>query len=79
MGFTRRLRLTVGGYLDRWLATCSSTLRPTTLSTYRSLVRRHVEPRIGAAQLGRLTPIAIQQLYTDLGVCAAEANSSRSC
>ena len=59
-------RMTVAGYLDRWLATCSSTLRPTTLSTYSSLVRRHVNPRIGAAQLGRLTPITIQQMYTDL-------------
>jgi integrase len=68
-------RITVATYLDRWLASCRETLRSTTLSTYRSLVRCHIEPRIGAAQLGRLTPIAIQQLYADL---AADKVSPRT-
>jgi integrase len=56
-------RLTVGAFLDRWLAdTVKSTRRVTTFYTYRSFVRTHLKPRIGGLALSRLRPVHVQAL-----------------
>ena len=37
-------RLTLGTYLDQWLATHGPTLRPLTFWNYTRLIRRHLQP-----------------------------------
>lgn len=55
--------LTVGGYLDRWLAHARSRIRAVTYEGYESLIRLHVLPHIGARDLDGITPLDVQSLY----------------
>lgn len=54
-------RLKVGEYLIRWLEdSVKPTVRPYTLASYATLVRRHIVPELGNLRLGSLTPQDIQ-------------------
>ncbi|MBE3574715.1 MAG: site-specific integrase [Firmicutes bacterium] len=56
-------KITTGQYLQRWLQdAAASTLRPTTLSSYRYLVESHITPEIGRVPLQKLQPLHIQHL-----------------
>ncbi len=46
-------RVTFGAYAERWIEQ-HPRLRPKTVDVYRSLLRRHLEPRLGPVPLGRL-------------------------
>ena len=52
--------LQLGPYLEAWLATRALELRPSTLDTYRRLVRIHILPHLGALTLQDLTPQRLQ-------------------
>lgn len=65
-------RLTVGTYLRRWLD--GLAVRPRTQESYRSVIERHVSPRIGGVLLAELGPLDIDEMLTGLhraGVHAA--------
>jgi integrase len=47
---------------DRWLPHATTRVRPTTHERYRSLMRGHVEPRIGRVRLANLRPSHIQSV-----------------
>jgi integrase/predicted RNA-binding Zn-ribbon protein involved in translation (DUF1610 family) len=65
--FTPPTTVTVKQFLTgEWLPTVKSSLRPTTYSSYVMLTREHILPRLGALQLQKLTPGAINALYADL-------------
>lgn len=54
-------RLTVGAYLDRWLATSTDDpLRPRTAKLYRSIVEHDLKPAFGRVPLVKLTPDMVQ-------------------
>ncbi|HEY8853914.1 MAG TPA: site-specific integrase [Candidatus Dormibacteraeota bacterium] len=56
-------RLTVGGFLDRWLEdTVKPRVRPLTYSGYAVNVRRHIIPALGDVRLDRLSPEQVQNL-----------------
>jgi integrase len=60
---------TVGGFLSRWLDTVVvPTRKPTTVSSYRMLVRRYIEPKIGAIRLDKLTAEQVQAMLNALRV-----------
>lgn len=55
-------RLTVGGFLDRWLEdTVKPRVRPLTYSGYAVNVRRHIIPVLGDIRLDRLSPEQVQK------------------
>lgn len=56
---------TVAQFLEAWQESIESTVRPTTASTYATLIRLHVEPFIGKHILSRLQPQHLQRLYSD--------------
>ena len=65
--FTPPTRVTVKQFLfSEWLPTVKGSLRPTTYSSYAMLTRDHILPRLGALQLQKLTPGAINALYAHL-------------
>jgi integrase/predicted RNA-binding Zn-ribbon protein involved in translation (DUF1610 family) len=65
--FTPPTRVTVKQFLTgEWLPTVKGRLRPTTYSSYVMLTREHILPRLGALQLQKLTPGAINSLYAHL-------------
>jgi integrase len=66
LGSVELTDLTVGVYLERWLAHARSRVRVSTYEGYRSLVRCHAGPRLGNRLLVELHPLDLQQLYGDL-------------
>jgi integrase len=70
-------RMTLARYLeDRWLPHVATRVRPTTLERYASLLRRHIEPRIGRVRLAKLRPMHIQ---TALDGMLADGLAPRTC
>ncbi|MCL6633429.1 MAG: site-specific integrase [Alicyclobacillus herbarius] len=59
-------RQTLESYLRSWLADKQTQIRPGTWRSYSWLVERHVIPRIGHLQLGKLRPSHLQKLYTEM-------------
>jgi integrase len=55
-----RAKITLAVYAERWVAERAS-LRPRTVELYRWLLRKHVTPYLGDAQLGKLTPAVVRQ------------------
>lgn len=60
-------KTTVKEWLREWLKTyAENTVKPYTLSSYKSIVKNHIIPRLGAMQLQELRGNHIQQFYNDL-------------
>ncbi len=60
-------KMTVGDYLDQWLATSAQhRVRPTTFASYEYLVRTYIAPTLGSVPLQKLTPVQVQTFYTKL-------------
>ncbi len=58
--------LTVGDYLDQWLAHSRGRVRPRTHDGYAGLIRLYAAPAIGSGALGDLTPLRLQHLYAEV-------------
>ena len=59
-------RMTVGQWLQKWLDEYTSNLKPYSLRSYRSQVKNHITPFIGAVKVQELTPDMIQRMYNKL-------------
>lgn len=60
-------RITVSQWLSEWLDVfCAHTIKPLTLTSYRSIVKNHIVPRIGAVQLQELRGTHVQKIYNDM-------------
>lgn len=60
-------RITVAQFLERWLTdTVKPSVKIRTCENYESVVRVRIVPRIGTVKLGKLRPLDVQKLYTDL-------------
>jgi integrase len=57
-------RITVDGYLSRWLDECASSLSPKTIQEYHRIARNHIVPALGSLSLQQLRPLEIQSYYT---------------
>jgi integrase len=57
-------KLTVGEYLDRWLAdSVKGTVKETTYANYAYITRKHVSPALGRVKLRSLTPAHVRGFY----------------
>ena len=64
---TEDSRMTLGEWLDRWLAEYKEdTIRPTTMKGYRSVIEQHIKPRLGDKQISLITPQDVQRMYRQL-------------
>lgn len=64
--YTAPSRLTVGQWLDIWLADYLSDAKPHTVASYATQVRVHLKPAFGAVGLAELSPHQIQRFYNSL-------------
>ncbi len=72
-------RITVGEYCVNWLDTVAkSSVRVTTLSTYRSILRNHIVPHIGGNRLSQLAPLHLQAWHTALQGAEVSAHQRRA-
>jgi integrase len=70
--------MTVGGFLDQWLAeVVAPNRRPSTYKDYEVDVRLHLKPRIGHVSLEKLAPLQIQQLLNAKKASGLSAKSVR--
>jgi len=58
--------LSVGDYLQQWLAHVAGRVRPKTLDGYRGLIRLYASPGLGSLRLVELEPLEVQGLYSEL-------------
>lgn len=69
-------RITLGNYLDQWLASSvSPSVRPATYSSYESHVRIHLKPALGKVPLAKLQPQHVQRLMNDKLDAGLSANT----
>lgn len=57
--------LTLGSYLDRWLANIRDTVRQRTWERYEQIARMHLKPAFGKKKLKNLTPTHVRSLYRE--------------
>ena len=53
-------------YLQDWLDTCRTALRPKTAYDYGMILRKHVLPHLGELPLKDLTPLRVERFYSRL-------------
>jgi integrase len=71
-------RLTVGEYLDRWLAnTAKSTVQPTSYTRYERLVRMQIKPLLGRIQLAGLNALHIENFYSEMARAGVNPRTSK--
>lgn len=59
--------MTLAEWCDKWLAEYAEpTLRPSTIEKYRSYMRHHIVPALGAKRLRSITQADVQKLYNSL-------------
>lgn len=58
---TEQSKMTLGEWLDQWLADVAGTVRPNTLNRYQSTARNHIKPRLGNKAISQITPNDIQR------------------
>jgi len=59
-------RLTVAAYLADWLDATRATVRPSTWTRYRGMVRTHHVPHLGRIPLSKLTPGDVERMLRDM-------------
>lgn len=63
--YVRPTKQTVAEYLEEWMAS-KYDVKPSTLDSYRQLIRAYVAPTIGAVPLSRLDAATLNSLYGEL-------------
>ena len=57
-------KLTIGEYLDRWLAdSVKGTVKETTYANYAYITHKHISPVLGHVKLKMLTPAHVRSFY----------------
>ena len=62
----KKANITLKEYMDRWLASSKSSLRPKTWHQYSQIARDYILPDLGAKKLIGLSPDIVQILYDKL-------------
>lgn len=57
---------TLDAYLASWLPAHSRSIRPSTATSYRGHIQKHIGPLLGGIPLGKLAPRDVRRLVTDL-------------
>lgn len=59
-------RMTLGAFWSHYISGAEHHLRPSSLSLYRSLYRRYIEPVLAPLPLGRITRLDVENLIREL-------------
>ena len=65
--YTAPSKQTLGQWLDAWIETYCGSVKPRTLEIYKTDIRVHIKPALGAVRLEALTAQSIQAFYNALG------------
>jgi integrase len=65
--YTEPSKMTVGEWLDIWAEQYLGNVKVLTVSAYKTTIRLHIKPQIGAVKLEKLNAHTVQRLYNSLG------------
>ena len=68
---------TVGAWLDHWLAQVISQREPTTRASYTTIVRLHIQPKLGKVPLAKLSVEHIEHWLNELAARGVGASTRR--
>jgi integrase len=72
-------KMTVGQWLDVWLVEYTKGLKPYSLRNYKSQVKNHIKPYVGAVKIAEMAPDMIQRMYNMLaGECELSPKTIRN-
>lgn len=60
------LKMTVGEWLDIWVAEYLGNAKPHTKKSYEGVIKNHIKPAIGAVKLTSLTRVQVQKMINGL-------------
>lgn len=64
--FSEVYKMTVEGWLNKYMAVYCADLAKTTLEGYERYIKKHINPVIGKVKLNTIKPLHIQNLYNKL-------------
>lgn len=64
--YTAPNKMTIAQWLDIWTAEYLGAVKPSTLHSYKTIVRNHLKPGLGAIKLDALAAHTIQSFYNSL-------------
>lgn len=70
-------RLTVGSFLDAWLAGLPARVEPSTVTNYTDMVKTHLKPALGAKILSQLTVSDVNAVWAAKRKAGYKPNSIR--
>ena len=59
-------KITIADYLDKWIETHALHIKPTTLNSYRTLIKNYLKPRLGFLTVQGIKPSDIERFYGEL-------------
>ncbi|MBQ8237370.1 MAG: site-specific integrase [Oscillospiraceae bacterium] len=64
--YTAPSKMTVGQWLDIWTKEYLGGVKPLTVNSYKTAVKNHIKPGLGAIKLDALDPHTVQSFYNSL-------------
>lgn len=64
--YTAPQRMTVGQWLDMWASDYLGAVKPATVSSYKSQIKNHIKPALGAVRLSELHAHTVQRCINGL-------------
>lgn len=71
--YTAPSKLTVGQWIDIWQRDYLGSLKPCTVRTYKTAIKNHILPALGAVKLSDLHPHAVQSFINGLELSPSSA------
>lgn len=71
-------KMTMNQWLDNWLENYTQALKGYTLRNYKSQIKNHVRPYIGAVKVSELNADMIQRMYNQLSASGLSAKTLRN-
>lgn len=77
--YTQPSKMILSQWLDTWIIEYTKNLKPYSLRNYKSQIKNHIKPYIGAVKVSDLTPDMIQRMYNRLvNECHLSAKTVRN-
>lgn len=74
---TEQSRITLSEWLDQWLVCMEGTVRPSTLTGYRSYIENHIRPDLGEKRISQIKAADIQKFYDRMSQTLASGTVRR--
>ena len=70
--YTAPSKMTVAQWLDIWQAEYLGGVKPSTVTSYKAIIKNHLKPNLGAIRLDALAPHQVQSFYNSLDTVSAK-------